>query len=86
MKDEAKPEEAKPPKLKTLAQHNAAITMARAQRKAKATPQGKPNGIACPMCRNGELMDTNPNIMLASDPPQMDVHCPACGWTGHRLA
>lgn len=83
MADEKKPGEG--PKLKTLAAHNAAITQARAKRKAKETPQGRLNGIECPLCK-AELMDTHPNVILASDPPQKQVHCPACGWTGHRLA
>ena len=43
----------------------------------------RPNGIECDKC-GGELVDSNPNVMLASCPPQMDVHCPACGFSGYR--
>lgn len=43
------------------------------------------NGIACPKC-SAELLDTTPNQMLASLPPQKAVHCRKCGWRGHRLA
>ena len=43
------------------------------------------NGIACPVCGK-ELWDSDPTVMLTSDPPQMNVHCPACGYVGYRLA
>lgn len=43
------------------------------------------NGIACPGCGR-ELMDTNPSVILCSNPPQKDVHCPHCRWRGQRLA
>lgn len=79
-KEETKNEK---PKLKTLAQHNAEMN-ARNTEETKARKDGKPNGIACPLCKE-ELRDTFPGLILASIPPQMDVHCPACGWTGHRI-
>lgn len=44
-----------------------------------------PNGIACPTCGK-EMVDTNPYVILTSDPPQMNVRCPACGYTGYRVA
>ena len=44
-----------------------------------------PNGIECPKCGK-ELWDSNPMITLTSNPPQKDVHCPACGYVGYRLA
>jgi DNA-directed RNA polymerase subunit RPC12/RpoP len=43
------------------------------------------NGIACPKCGK-ELWDTNPNMILTSSPPQKDIHCLACGYSGYRLA
>ena len=44
-----------------------------------------PNGIACPVCGK-ELWDSNPSITLTSNPAQYNVHCPACGHRGYRLA
>lgn len=46
--------------------------------------QPHPNGIACPKC-GLELWDSNPMIVLTSDPPQKNIHCPACGWRGYCL-
>ena len=66
-------------KLKSLGEHNA-------QRRALSGPLAKqPNGIACPWC-DKELLDSNPSVTLTSDPPQKNVECPACGYTGYRLA
>lgn len=44
-----------------------------------------PNGIACPKCGK-ELWDSNPSMTLTSNPPQKNVHCPACGYHGYRVA
>ena len=43
----------------------------------------RPNGIACPNCGE-ELMDTNPMSTLTSNPPQKNVHCPKCEYSGYR--
>jgi DNA-directed RNA polymerase subunit RPC12/RpoP len=43
-----------------------------------------PNGIACPKCGR-ELWDSSPSITLTSDPPQKNIHCPACGYRGYAL-
>lgn len=45
------------------------------------------NGIACPDCGN-QLMDSSPNLVLTSIPPQTYVHCPYgnCGYKGTRVA
>lgn len=48
-------------------------------------PAPRPNGIACPTC-SGELVDSHPGITLTSNPPQVNVACPACGFTGYRVA
>ena len=45
----------------------------------------RPNGIACPDC-GAELLDTSPDRMLMSKPPQKNVHCPACCYRGFRVA
>ena len=44
------------------------------------TPQ--PNGIACPKC-GAELVDTDPNVVLTSYPPQKHVGCLKCDYTGY---
>ena len=48
-------------------------------------PSPRPNGIACPTCCN-ELLDSEPTMTLASNPPQKSIHCPSCGYRGHRIA
>ena len=42
------------------------------------------NEIECPNCKK-ELWDSNPMVSLLSYPPQKNVHCPSCGYTGFRL-
>jgi hypothetical protein len=48
-------------------------------------PTPKLNGISCPKCGT-ELVDSDPNITLASNPPQKSVRCPSCAWKGLRIA
>jgi len=43
------------------------------------------NNIACPKCEY-ELCDSSPNITLAGHPPQKNIHCVQCGFTGLRIA
>lgn len=64
--------------LKTLAEANAE---AFARFVAAQTVKG--NGIACPDC-GGEMVDLDDRILLSS-PPQIRVHCEACGFTGTRF-
>jgi len=45
--------------------------------------KAKPNSIACPICSK-ELWDTAPNMLLTSNPLQLKVHCPSCGYKGYR--
>jgi hypothetical protein len=40
------------------------------------------NGVACPKCGE-EMYDTNPNLVLTSNPPKKSVHC-KCGFSGYR--
>ena len=68
--------------MKTLKEHND-------ERRAAydaiwKSQQPHPNGIACPKCGK-ELWDSNPTMTLASNPPQKNVHCPACGHHDYRL-
>jgi len=51
----------------------------------RAAAEARPNGIACPICFE-EMLDSNPMVQLTTSPPQMNVHCPACGYRGYRLA
>ena len=42
------------------------------------------NGIECPECGT-ELFDTNPMETLTSNPPQKNIHCAFCKYTGYRI-
>lgn len=65
--------------LKNLASHNAdrLASHMKAQRP-------HPNGIACPKCGD-ELIDSEPNVTLTSNPAQTKVHCEGCGFSGCRF-
>lgn len=41
------------------------------------------NNIACPKCGK-ELVDVDRRVILASNPPQLGVKCPWCGYRGFR--
>jgi len=69
--------------MKTLEQYNAERRDAFRGLDATNTPHA--NGIECPKCGN-ELWDSDPMCVLTSIPPQMNVHCPACGYRGYRVA
>lgn len=45
----------------------------------------RPNGIECPSCK-AELVDADPNMQLASDPPKKAIKCLKCSYSGYRLA
>lgn len=42
------------------------------------------NGIECPKC-SMELVDSTPNEILTTYPPQKNVHCPHCDFKGYRV-
>jgi hypothetical protein len=42
------------------------------------------NKITCPEC-NGELVDTNPMIILTSHPAQKEVNCLKCEYKGYII-
>jgi len=65
--------------LKTLEQFNA-------ERYSLVGSINKPalNGIACPKC-GAELMDTNPGILLTSNPPKCYIGCSKCDYSGTRV-
>ena len=68
--------------MKSLDEHNAE-SIKRHSKLNSTLPQ--PNGISCPECGN-ELVDSDPTMVLASDPPQRDVHCEVCDYHGYRIA
>lgn len=43
------------------------------------------NGIECPVCKE-ELFDSNPMQVLCSIPPQKNIHCEKCKYSGFRIA
>lgn len=43
-----------------------------------------PNGIACPNCGE-ELYDSDPSVILNSNPPQKNTICFNCKYTGYRV-
>lgn len=70
--------------MKTLEQHNVE------RRKSfheldYSVRKPHPNGIECPKCGK-ELWDSDPMCVLTSNPPQKNVHCPACGYRGYCVA
>ena len=71
-------------KLKSLTEFNA-DKQAEFERQERLRKAPNANGIACPECGK-ELWDTFPMVTLTSNPPQKNVHCPACGYKGYRIA
>ena len=69
-------------KMINLDQHNALRQQAHMEMQRLNQPH--PNGIECPKC-GSELWDTD-MVILTSYPPQKNVDCHSCGWTGYRLA
>ena len=60
------------------------IKREREQHAALNSNEPRPNGIACPECGK-ELVDSSPNLILTSNPPQTSTACPECGYTGRRV-
>lgn len=70
-------------KLKSLEGHNASRSKAYDVIASINLP--RPNGIACPKCGT-ELIDSDPTMTLASNPPQTNIKCPSCDYVGYRIA
>jgi len=70
-------------KLKTLSEHNSEASKTQATSMV-FTPIL--NGIACPKCGK-ELLDSQPNIILTSNPSQKNTCCSnkKCDYTGYRI-
>ena len=65
--------------MKTLDDHNAE------KRRMYAEMRGaKRNGIKCSQC-GSELFDSNPGVVMCSNPPQTQVECPSCEFRGTRI-
>jgi len=67
--------------MKTLEEHNSEKMKEYDLRRQEHPVK---NGIVCPKCGD-ELFDSDPYIILGSDPPQKNVHCD-CGFRGYRIA
>jgi ribosomal protein S27E len=67
--------------MQTLSEYNAQWTERR--KKERDLQRGcKYIGIACDQCKH-EL--AGENILLLSSPPQQNIYCPGCGWSGRRF-
>lgn len=66
--------------MKTLEEHN----REKRERYREREKYPRLNGLECPVCKH-ELMDSRKEI-LASMPPQKDVHCSHCEYKGYRVA
>ena len=62
-------------KLKTLEEHNSLTN--------NSPYELKLNGIACPNCGE-ELFDSQPDIILMTNPPKKHIECGNCGFEGYR--
>ena len=66
--------------MKSLEQHNSERQELNRTILDAAKPH--PNGIACPNCGK-ELWDTNPDMVLLSNPPKKNIHCESCNYRGY---
>jgi len=76
---DAKPKESESKRLVTLEERNSEALVW-----YSSANDPFPNGIACPEC-GAELYDTQPNMMLTSNPPQYYIGCQKCDYTGTRF-
>lgn len=65
--------------LKSLAEHNEEVF----RRHASIREEENGNGLECPNCE-AELYDSEPGIVLTSNPPQHRVACRECDFKGTR--
>lgn len=69
-------------KLKNLAEFNAVNSVFHHQMNDNSP---RKNGIECPDCGE-ELFDSCPMMTLTSNPPQKNIHCEKCDYSGYRIA
>ena len=74
-------------KLNSLSEHNSNSMTSTFSKRILFNQEPIPNGLACPKCGK-ELLDTLPNEILTSIPPQKNVGCSSkkCDFTGYRIA
>jgi DNA-directed RNA polymerase subunit RPC12/RpoP len=68
--------------MKTIKEHNkiAFDSIERLKQLANKT------GVKCPRCvEEVELLNSSPGVVLLSYPPQINVHCPVCSYTGYLV-
>ncbi len=70
--------------MKTLKEFNQERSKQYEDASAKLKPN-QSNEIQCPICGT-ELFDTNPEVLLLSNPPKKNVHCGGCDFKGYRIA
>lgn len=72
-------------KLKTLEESNEQTHWNRHHDYSLSIPNNVPqlNDIACPKC-GAELMDSQPMVILTSDPAQKTTQCSKCDYRGYR--
>jgi len=66
--------------MKDLDQHN----KERYAQIAKERETESFTGIACPKCGT-EMINPSPNMVLTSNPPQINVLCPKCDHRGYAV-
>lgn len=68
--------------MKTLDEHNE-LTL-----KGYSLPPGKSNdgaNVLCDDCGNEMIYTDANNLILMSNPPQRNVHCPKCNKKGYKV-
>jgi len=43
----------------------------------------RPNKVKCPAC-GSKMVDSSPNLILTSNPAQLNVNCTKCNYKGYR--
>lgn len=66
--------------MKTIEEHTKMIFDSIARKKQDASK----TGVKCPRCVDEvELLNSSPGVVLCSNPPQINVHCPVCSYAGY---
>lgn len=68
--------------MKTIEEHNKTVLDSITRKKQGANK----TGVKCPNCiEEVELLNSCPGMVLLSNPPQINVHCPVCSYVGYLL-
>lgn len=66
--------------MKTIEEHNRLVLDSINRNKQNANK----TGVKCPKCvEEVELLNTCPGMVFMSNPPKIEVYCPACSYTGY---